>query len=80
MSRILAWMLDAYHSWLSPWLPGACRFHPTCSVYAAESLRRHGLLRGGLFAARRLGRCHPFDAGGVDPVPALSTTTMADRA
>jgi putative membrane protein insertion efficiency factor len=71
MTRLLARFLEAYHAWLSPLLPSACRFHPTCSMYAAESFRRHGLLSGGLLAARRLLRCHPFSAGGLDPVPAL---------
>ncbi len=69
MTRFLAQILDVYHGWLSPWLPGACRFHPTCSVYAAESLRRHGFWQGSLLSLRRLGRCHPFHPGGLDPVP-----------
>ncbi|HUB05618.1 MAG TPA: membrane protein insertion efficiency factor YidD [Myxococcales bacterium] len=69
MSRALAWVLAAYHRLLSPFLPAACRFHPTCSVYAAESFRRHGLWMGGRLALGRLLRCHPFSAGGLDPVP-----------
>ncbi|MHB8416961.1 MAG: membrane protein insertion efficiency factor YidD [Myxococcales bacterium] len=69
MTRILASLLSAYHALVSPFLPASCRFHPTCSVYAAESLRRHGLWRGVLLAGRRLLRCHPFTAGGLDPVP-----------
>jgi hypothetical protein len=71
MTRVLVWVLEAYHAWLSPFLPGACRFHPTCSMYAAESLRRHGPWRGSLLGLHRLLRCHPFSAGGLDPVPAL---------
>ncbi len=50
-------------------LPPACRFYPSCSAYAETALRRHGALKGGWIAARRLARCHPFHPGGIDPVP-----------
>ena len=50
--------------------PGACRFQPTCSEYAAIAIAEHGALRGGLMAAWRVLRCHPFHRGGFDPVPA----------
>jgi uncharacterized protein len=46
-----------------------CRFHPSCSTYAVEAIKVHGAVRGGGLAARRLGRCHPWNPGGVDPVP-----------
>jgi uncharacterized protein len=49
--------------------PGRCRFAPTCSAYAYEALTLHGALRGGWLAVRRIGRCHPFNPGGMDPVP-----------
>lgn len=50
--------------------PSPCRFEPSCSAYALEALEQHGALRGGWLTLRRLGRCHPFHAGGFDPVPA----------
>jgi len=62
-------VLRLYKRFLSPLLPSACRFEPTCSVYAREAIERHGFLRGVGFSARRLARCHPFRAGGFDPVP-----------
>lgn len=58
-----------YRIFLSPWLGNACRFQPTCSVYALEALSRHGGLRGGLLTLRRLARCHPWGGEGYDPVP-----------
>jgi hypothetical protein len=61
-------LLSAYKRWLSPLLPPACRFHPTCSEYAIEAVRRHGAARGGWMALRRLARCHPLNPGGYDPV------------
>jgi len=68
-SRAVAGILGAYKRFVSPLLPPACRFTPTCSEYAREAVTRHGLRRGLAFAARRLARCHPFHAGGPDPVP-----------
>ena len=61
--------LRVYKRFVSPLLPPACRFHPTCSEYAAEAVEAHGVARGLALAARRLLRCHPFSAGGFDPVP-----------
>ena len=58
-----------YQSILRPHLAGCCKFHPTCSHYAAEAIARHGVRRGGMLALRRLARCHPFGMGGIDPVP-----------
>lgn len=62
-------LLRLYKLLLSPFLPAACRFYPSCSQYAAEAIEKHGVLRGGILAAKRLVRCHPLDPGGVDPVP-----------
>lgn len=59
-----------FYKWaLSPLLPPMCRFHPSCSVYAMGAIAVHGPLKGSLLAARRVSRCHPFNPGGLDPVP-----------
>ena len=68
-ARLATALLSAYKRWVSPLLPRACRFEPTCSVYAREAIERYGLLRGLGLAVRRLFRCHPFHRGGLDPVP-----------
>lgn len=69
MTTVLVLAVRAYQLWVGPLFPAACRYHPTCSAYAIEALHKHGALRGSWFAARRIGRCHPFRAGGFDPVP-----------
>jgi len=61
--------LRAYKRFISPVLPPACRFAPTCSEYAAEAIEKHGILRGSTLALRRLARCGPWTPGGYDPVP-----------
>ncbi len=68
--RLLAAPIRFYRYFLSPWLGSACRFEPTCSLYALEALDRHGAVRGTALAAHRVLRCHPGCAGGLDPVPA----------
>jgi uncharacterized protein len=67
--RLLAALIRGYQVAISRFLPPSCRFHPSCSQYALEAVTRHGALRGGWLAARRLARCHPFHPGGYDPVP-----------
>ncbi len=68
-ARAAAAALGLYKRAISPLLPPACRFTPTCSEYAREAVLRHGLGRGLALAARRRLRCHPVHAGGHDPVP-----------
>ncbi|HXE91993.1 MAG TPA: membrane protein insertion efficiency factor YidD [Terriglobales bacterium] len=77
---MLTSFLRAYKRLLSPLLPPACRYTPTCSEYALEALERHGVVRGSALALWRLLRCHPFVRGGYDPVPepASSTSLKAD--
>lgn len=69
MKYLALGLLRLYKFTLSPLLPAACRYQPTCSDYAREAVDRHGALRGTIMAARRLARCHPFREGGYDPVP-----------
>ena len=69
MVTLLRLLIALYRKAISPMLPPACRFHPTCSVYASQALLTHGALRGSWLAARRISRCHPFHPGGLDPVP-----------
>jgi hypothetical protein len=66
---LLVGLVRAYQYAISPLLGRNCRFVPSCSEYALEALRRHGALRGTWLAARRIGRCNPWHAGGYDPVP-----------
>ena len=70
MKAVLLKFIGIYKRWISPLLPQACRFHPTCSDYAAEALKEWGVGRGIYLAARRLLKCHPFHPGGFDYVPA----------
>jgi uncharacterized protein len=69
MKTVLIALLRFYRYAISPMLGRNCRFHPTCSEYAIEAVQRHGALRGGWLALKRVGRCHPFHPGGYDPVP-----------
>ena len=67
--RVLVLPIRLYQRFISPFLPPTCRFSPTCSQYALEAVLEHGVLRGSWLALRRVLRCHPFSAGGYDPVP-----------
>ncbi|MBS9767355.1 MAG: membrane protein insertion efficiency factor YidD [Flavobacteriaceae bacterium] len=63
------WLVRFYQIAISPYTPSACRYSPTCSSYALEALRKHGVFRGGWLAMKRIGRCHPWGGSGYDPVP-----------
>lgn len=69
MQRLLIALLRAYRYTLSPYIGMHCRFTPTCSEYAMDAIQRHGARSGCALALRRLLRCHPWHAGGFDPVP-----------
>ena len=69
MKLLLIALIRGYKMLVSPLLPPACRFHPTCSVYAMEAIERFGVWRGGKLAIGRILRCHPLHPGGYDPVP-----------
>ncbi|HRD50418.1 MAG: membrane protein insertion efficiency factor YidD [Candidatus Competibacter sp.] len=69
MRAFLIALIRIYQMGISPVLGNHCRFYPSCSQYACEALERHGALRGGWLAIRRVLRCHPWHPGGVDPVP-----------
>jgi hypothetical protein len=71
MKGVLLAFLRFYKAHVSPLLPPACRYLPTCSEYAAEAIERHGALRGGALAVRRVLSCNPFARGGYDPVPGV---------
>ena len=68
-ARAVTALIAGYQRYISPLLGPRCRFHPTCSAYAGQAISRFGAVRGGWLAMRRIVRCHPFCAGGNDPVP-----------
>lgn len=84
VNKALAWPLRGlvwlYRRAVSPFLPAACRFYPSCSAYADEALATHGFARGTALAAWRVCRCHPWSAGGVDLVPSTGQTGKSSRA
>ena len=68
-------LIRIYQLTLSPFIGNQCRFHPSCSNYAMEAVEQHGALKGSWLAVRRLGRCHPYNPGGFDPVPQSRNTS-----
>ncbi|MBK9169257.1 MAG: membrane protein insertion efficiency factor YidD [Bryobacterales bacterium] len=68
MRKLIAGFLRAYQWGISPLLPSACRFYPTCSEYMRQAVLKYGALQGVWMGIKRLGRCHPLHAGGIDPV------------
>jgi putative membrane protein insertion efficiency factor len=67
MRKIMHLLLAGYHRGVSPVLPNACRFYPSCSVYAAQAVEKHGVAKGLWLGLRRLSRCNPWNLGGYDP-------------
>ena len=77
--KVLIALVRFYRAAVSPWTPPACRYTPTCSAYALEALERHGAVRGGWLAVRRIARCHPWGGRGWDPVPRHPKARGTDR-
>ena len=69
MKYLALGLIRFYQKLISPALPAACRFHPSCSHYGYEAVEKHGFFKGGWLAIKRIGRCHPLHSGGYDPVP-----------
>jgi putative membrane protein insertion efficiency factor len=69
MKQLALALLRFYKRFISPALPSACRFEPTCSVYMYQAIEKYGVFKGGWMGIRRISRCHPFHPGGYDPVP-----------
>jgi uncharacterized protein len=78
VARALMLPIVFYRRFISPLFGPVCRYQPTCSAYALDALRTHGALRGGSLAVRRIARCHPFHAGGYDPVPPCKGAATPD--
>ena len=69
MARLLLGLIRFYQLGISPYLAPRCRYQPTCSQYALEAIRKHGAIKGGYLAGKRICRCHPWGGSGYDPVP-----------
>ncbi|WP_462380378.1 membrane protein insertion efficiency factor YidD [Pseudomonas sp. Marseille-QA0892] len=81
MRKLVKLPIQFYRYAISPLMANHCRFYPSCSCYALEAIEAHGAVRGSWLAVRRLGRCHPWNAGGYDPVPPAEQsrpTSMAE--
>lgn len=76
MKRLLLWLINFYQRQISPLKPPSCRYIPTCSEYARIAIIRWGALFGGVMAVKRILRCHPFHAGGYDPVPDIPDSVI----
>lgn len=75
MKYLLIGFVRLYQLIISPYLPSSCRYHPTCSRYTIEALKRHGALKGTWLGIKRISRCHPWSEGGYDPVPDTKSET-----
>jgi putative membrane protein insertion efficiency factor len=80
MRKLALVPIQFYRYAISPLMANHCRFYPSCSCYAYEAIENHGLVRGGLLTLRRLGRCHPWNPGGFDPVPPAPTSRSSSMA
>ncbi|HKK47379.1 MAG TPA: membrane protein insertion efficiency factor YidD, partial [Balneolaceae bacterium] len=69
MKYLFIGLVRLYQLIISPWMPSSCRYHPTCSQYSIEALRKHGALKGIWLTIKRVARCHPWGGSGYDPVP-----------
>ena len=69
LKYIFIYLIKFYQKFISPLKPPSCRFYPTCSQYAIESIKKYGSIKGSYLAIKRIIRCHPFNPGGYDPVP-----------
>jgi putative membrane protein insertion efficiency factor len=67
--KICQELLDFYKAMISPFIPSACRFYPSCSVYAKEAITKYGIFKGMLYSTIRILKCNPFGKGGYDPLP-----------
>ncbi len=68
MKKYAVSLIKGYQKYISPLSSPSCRFYPSCSHYSAEAIEKHGLIRGGWMATKRISKCHPFHPGGFDPV------------
>jgi putative membrane protein insertion efficiency factor len=80
MKHVLVALIRAWRFAISPLYGQVCRYHPTCSAYALEAVTEHGAARGTWLAVRRIGRCHPWAAGGYDPVPSRAASAAESPA